>query len=211
MLVVENPLVGKFENESNKGIDPAKNHLEDFWVNGHHQRHWVSNETGEKAADAYKLHAFSDREERYIHYRAKTLKEILKSEFNTLFCQKELHFKVRFSKNSAAELGCDRAVAKSVVNGFSIDEHFEAAENIKPLYENSDCIGTFTEDKGNENVIDIKRFERQITLSTGRTAYAYITVKNTKQGGNMLYSVELVLKKYPSPKTMGETSATSRK
>ena len=209
--MVKNSLLEEFEEFFGKGIDTSKNHLEDYWVNGHHQRHWVSNETGEKVADAYKLHKFSDREERYIHYRAKSLKEILKCEFNTLFCQKEKNFKVRFSKNSAAELGCDRAVSKSVVNGFSIDEHFEAAENIKSIYENSNYIDTFTEDKGNENVIDIKRFEKQISLSTGKNAYAYITVKNTKQGGNMLYSVELVLKKYPSPKTMGETSATSKK
>lgn len=52
MLVVRNSLVSEFEKFSGKSIDASKNHLEDYWVNGHHQRHWVSNETGEKVADA---------------------------------------------------------------------------------------------------------------------------------------------------------------
>ena len=69
---------------------------------------------------------------------------------------------------------------------------------IKEIFENSYYIGTFSNDKNVENVIDIKRFQKKINLSTGQKAYAYITIKNTVQQKDKLYSVELILKKYPS-------------
>lgn len=187
-----------------KAVDTSKNHLEDYWANGHHQRHWVSNETGERKENAYHSHKFKEKEEKYIHYKAKKLKDDLKKYFNTFFVNESNNFKVRFSKNSASKMGSDKSVTKSIVNGFTINEHFEAAENIKPIFENSYYIGTFSEDKNKDNVIDIKRFEKKINLSTGKKAYAYITIKNTLQGGNMLYSVELILKKYPSSIDGGE-------
>lgn len=40
-------------------IDLTKYHLEDFWENGHHQKNWVNNATGEKIADAYENRNFS--------------------------------------------------------------------------------------------------------------------------------------------------------
>lgn len=176
--------------------------LKDYFVNGHHQRHWVKIGTDEIVADDYKEHEFKPSETRKIHYLAKITKDLLKPYVGTMFHNKNVpgidDFKSPFSMNSIQKLTSDKAVTKTVVNGFSIEEHFEAAQNIKEIFENSDYVGTFSDDKHIENVIDIKRFQKKINLSTGKKAYAYITIKNTVQQSDKLYSVELILKKYPS-------------
>ena len=176
--------------------------LKDYFVNGHHQRHWVKIGTDEIVADDYKEHEFKPSETRKIHYLAKITKGLLKPYVGTMFHNKNVpgidDFKSPFSMNSIRKLTSDKAVTKTVVNGFSIEDHFEAAQNIKEIFENSYYIGTFSNDKNVENVIDIKRFQKKINLSTGQKAYAYITIKNTVQQKDKLYSVELILKKYPS-------------
>lgn len=44
----------------------------------------------------------------------------------------------RFSRMSINKLGCIKSVNNSIHNGFTASEHFEAAENIKDLFEKSE-------------------------------------------------------------------------
>lgn len=195
--LVERNILHKVEKANHEGC-----YLKDYFVNGHHQRHWKKIGTDEFVADDYKEHQFKQKEIKQIHYLAKITKDLLKPYVGTIFHNKKVpgidDFKAPFSMNSIKKLTSDKAITKSVVNGFSIEEHFEAVKKIKEIFEESDYIGAFSDDKNVENVIDIKRFQKRIILSTGKKAYAYITIKNTIQQNDKLYSIELMLKKYPS-------------
>lgn len=59
-------------------------------------------------------------------------------------------------------------------------EHFEAACQIKQLYEKSDFIGRFLDDRDDPNVIAMYRFQIPITLISGKKAFAYISTKYQK-------------------------------
>lgn len=50
------------EKKFKKEINTTKNHLEDSWENGHHQKYWIDNETGEITADAYENYKISTAE-----------------------------------------------------------------------------------------------------------------------------------------------------
>ena len=53
----------------------------------------------------------------------------------------------RFNRLSINKIGCIKSIKKSVENGFSIEEHFEAAENIKDLFEHSTVVEETYKDK----------------------------------------------------------------
>lgn len=142
----------------NGKIDTSKNHLEDFWTNGHHQRHWVSNETGEdsgNAADSYELSAAQHTE--IAMCRLKYL-SAMKNLFNSYFENLQTNKKAHFTKKSANKIASDKAIIKSIVNGYSISEHFEAAMNIKELFKNAEFVGSFSDRINDSNINAIHRF-----------------------------------------------------
>lgn len=102
-----------------------------------------------------------------------------------------------FTSRSIGKLGSDKAINKSVLNGFSTQEHFEAAFQIKQLYEMSDFIGRFLDDRNDPNVIAMFRFQIPIILSSGNKAFAYISTKEVKIHGNRTYTIELLKNPYP--------------
>ena len=106
-------------------------------------------------------------------------------------------FKARFSKNTANKIASDKAITKSVVNGFSVKEHFEAATNIKNIFETADFIGTFPDSSNDPNILAIHRFQKEITLESRKKCVAYLTLKEVKKNGSRIYTQELLLKKYP--------------
>ena len=71
--------------------------------------------------------------------------EMLRDNFRQhigMYCRKEFCNKVHevhfiFNKLSINKIGCLKSVNNSVVNGFTPEEHFEAAENIKGLFEHA--------------------------------------------------------------------------
>ncbi len=85
----------------------------------------------------------------------------------------------------------------------SYEEHFEAAENIKQIFELAEYLGSFPDDRGDPNIIAIHRLQKDIELSNGRKCIAYITLKEVKKAGNKIYTQELLLNKYP-PHEAGE-------
>lgn len=171
-------------------------HLEDFWNNGHHTRHWIDNKTQFDMGEATYIPSHKEfllRKE----LRAKLQKQ-LKPFVNMKFTNQNCGINANFSARSIGKLGSDKAVNKSALNGFSSKEHFEAAMQIKQLYEASDFIARFPDDRNDPNVLAMYRFQIQITLSTGRTSFAYITTKEVKKQGNRTYTIELLSTPYPS-------------
>lgn len=51
-----------------------------------------------------------------------------------LFVKKEYGIAFTFNRLSMNKIGCIKSVMKSVQNGFTPSEHFEAAENIKEFF-----------------------------------------------------------------------------
>ena len=83
------------------------------------------------------------------------------------------------------------AIKKSVNNGFTPQEHFEAVENIVNLYKKAKLITSYPDQKYNDSKVSIKRFVAQDKLDSGTPIDALITVKETYERGNKIYSLEL--------------------
>ena len=61
----------------------------------------------------------------------------------------------------------------------------------------SDFIGRFLDDRNDPNVIAMYRFQIPIILSSGKSAFAYISTKEVKIHGNRTYTIELLKIPYP--------------
>ena len=170
-------------------------HLEDFWSNGHHTRRWIDDSTGKDLGEAHYIPSHKEYLQR-IELR-KQLQIKLRPLVNTKLTNKNTLIDANFTSRSIGKLGSDKAINKSVLNGFSTQEHFEAAFKIKQLYEMSDFIGRFLDDRNDPNVIAMYRFQIPIILSSGRKAFAYISTKEVKIHGNRTYTIELLKNPYP--------------
>ena len=102
--------------------------LKDEWKNGHHKRFWVDRNTNVVIADAYEVYKVSHEEYLLRNEYRKILEKQVASFLNHIIINKKHGIKVRFSKNSLGKVSSDKAVTKSVVNGFSVQEHFEALQ-----------------------------------------------------------------------------------
>ena len=54
-----------------------------------------------------------------------------------LFVNKQTNINFVFNRLSINKIGCIKSIKNSIYNGFTSEEHFEAAENIKELFENA--------------------------------------------------------------------------
>ena len=118
------------------------------------------------------------------------------------------------SKKNIAKMLSDKAIAKSVNNGFSELEHIEAVKDIQELYTKSKYLESSKDKSGAENLI-IHRYTADIDNETK----ALITLKETIQGntkGNKIYTLELeglenVAKlESAQPRTLAKHSTSSR-
>ena len=95
---------------------------------------------------------------------------------------------VRLSKSSIGKLLSNAAVAKSMNNGFTREQHYAVASDIDNLFANSVKVLIQPDKYGNPDVIAMHRFSVHIFGNNT----AYITVKETKEQGKRMYSVELI-------------------
>lgn len=86
----------------------------------------------------------------------------------------------------------DKAVNKSIANGFTEEEHLEAAEQIKSLFEEAELAEERPDTKNNDSNVTIKRYTSGTEVGKeNKKAVAKITVKETVENGQRIYSVEL--------------------
>lgn len=85
-----------------------------------------------------------------------------------------------------------KALDKSINNGFTREEHFQAVANIEALYENAVLIHTGGDSKNNDPLIVMRRFAAPIVLN-GTVADALLTAKESldKENSVRVYSLEL--------------------
>ena len=81
-------------------------------------------------------------------------------------------------------------VKKSVANGFSFNEHFAVANNLKEVFENAIFAKKLRDTKHNDPRVSIYRFNSAIILN-GKEANALITLKEYLENGKRLYALEL--------------------
>ena len=177
-----------------KSIDKSKCSLvEKIDCNGKRIRRWVKND--------YENYVLSKKEADEIKKNREKLVLSLLKYTSSVFTNISSNIHVRFSKNSISKLSSDKAIKKSIVNGFSIKDHFEAAKNIKELFENAELFGKFKDRDNDPNIIAMYRF--QIPVKMG---FAYITTKEVKIHGNRMYSIEILLNKKSLPLSKDERS-----
>lgn len=180
-----------------------KTKMQDVWNNGHHTKVIVDEATGKILANAYETYRISHAEHETRKQCRQELLIALSVLFGKVLTNKDSNIKARFSKNTANKIASDKAITKSVVNGFSPQEHFEAAENIKGIFESAEYEGCFSDESNDPNIIAIHRFQRKIALCSGKICTAYITLKEVKKEGSRIYTQELLLNEYP-PHKAGE-------
>lgn len=85
-----------------------------------------------------------------------------------------------------------KALDKSINNGFTREEHFQAVANIEALYENAVLIHAGGDSKNNDPLIVMRRFAAPIVLN-GTVADALLTAKESldKENSTRLYALEL--------------------
>ena len=167
--------------------------LKDFWENGHHRRFWVDKGTGNIVADAYAVYKISHEEYIIRNECRLLLAKQMEPFLNKNIINKKKIIKVRFSKNSLGKVGSDKAVTKSVVNGFTVQEHFEALADLRNIFEKADFVGTYPDRNNDPNIVAMHRLQKEIKLTSGRNAFAYMTLKEVKKQGNRFYTMELIL------------------
>ncbi|WP_194145520.1 hypothetical protein, partial [Helicobacter apodemus] len=113
------------------------------------------------------------------------------------------------SKRNIGKMVSDKAIAKSVANGFTAMEHFNAVNDIETLYKNAIFKET-TADKHGEIYLKIHRYNAQF-----ENANALITLKETTKHGNKIYTLELEELEAPTKQVhsqaIGEQLSKSRK
>lgn len=96
----------------------------------------------------------------------------------------------RISTTGLHKISSQKALNKSLNNGFTQEEHYKAGELIKDLYKNSNYLKS---ERANNNSADIKAIHRYVSLLqiNGKNAQSLITLKENVQSGNRIYSLEL--------------------
>ena len=79
-------------------------------------------------------------DEKQIETLRKNFRQIVGGYCKKIFVNKTYNLYLKFNKMSINKLGCIKSVKNSVKNGFTAEEHFEAAENIKSLFEHADYL-----------------------------------------------------------------------
>ena len=105
------------------------------------------------------------------------------------FTNRETGIEARLSSTGAGKLVSNKAVAKSVANGFTPAQHNALAAQIDRLYEGAILVEERPDRGGDINIRSIRRFLHPVRIGAAE-AGAYITVKESVEHGNRIYSVE---------------------
>lgn len=118
------------------------------------------------------------------------LKEALKPYINKKIVNKATGISAQISTTGINKIASKMAMDKSVANGFSRDEHFKVAGDLKNLFENATKKTSYADKKHSKDVLSMHRFFTQITINN-KQAQAKMTIKESVEYGNRIYSLEL--------------------
>lgn len=123
----------------------------------------------------------------------KEMKKYVGKEFKNSNFEDDI--KANFSGKSITKIESDKAIEKTVANGFTKEQHFEVAKQIKELFEKADK-GFYHEDRKSTNEkTGLKRIVRlyaDVKLKDNTKAVAYITLRESFENGTKIYTIELM-------------------
>lgn len=125
-----------------------------------------------------------------IHTLREELKTILKPIVNLPITNQNDKRVAVLSNKAIAKMYSTTSIQKSVKNGFTQEEHFVAAQNIKKLFENAK-LQTSTSDRSGDTSLTIHRYMADLNVNN-KNAQAKITIKETLKDGNRIYTMELM-------------------
>lgn len=108
-----------------------------------------------------------------------------------VFVNKETGICARLSSSAKGKLISNKATSKSKANGFTKEQHNIMAANVGRLFETARLIESRADRDRDVNIISIKRFARLVEFGPTE-AVAWITVKESRQHGHHIYSVESI-------------------
>lgn len=97
----------------------------------------------------------------------------------------------RLSSSAKGKLVSNKATGKSKANGFTREQHNILAANVGLLFEAARLVESRPDRAKDANIISIKRFARNVFFGM-REAVAWITIKESRQHGHHIYSVEAI-------------------
>ncbi len=104
---------------------------------------------------------------------------------------KESGIKTKINRQQKDKLVSNRALGKSLKNGFTEEEHFSAVSNINVLYEGAFLWKKRGDRKGDVNVASMQEFYAPIDFDNGKKGCALILLKESTEHGVRLYTAEL--------------------
>ena len=135
--------------------------------------------------------AYNTQETQSMKELRQQLNEILGKLINQDFTNKETGLVASISQREINKMSEQKAVNKSLDNGFTKEEHFEVAKDIAPLYENATLKAIHEDSKKRINVPNIYRFAIDISVN-GKDTNAKITAFEKIEGKNRIYTIELL-------------------
>ena len=128
----------------------------------------------------------------------KDLKQALEPYKSTPITNKETGLQGVVTIEEINKIASKKAVDKSVANGFSRDEHFTAAQDLKNLFENATKAQSHNDYKQRENIAQVHRFVKDLYIND-KQAQAKITLFEKIEGKNRIYTLELESLNKPDP------------
>ena len=141
----------------------------------------------QRGGEVVRIHT---REQMPIHTLREELKSTLKPIVNAPITNQNDRRVAILSNKAIAKIYSTTSIQKSVKNGFTQEEHFAAAQNIKELYENSKLQAS-TSDRSGDTNLTIHRYVADLNVND-KNAQAKITLKETLKDGNRIYTMELM-------------------
>lgn len=94
---------------------------------------------------------------------------------------------VKFTKRSLEKMTSGKAINKSLDNGFTREEHYEAAQNILEIFKTAKFVETQPPKNGSPDILGVHKY-----MGKYKNANIKITIKEIKDNGNRFYSIELL-------------------
>ena len=107
------------------------------------------------------------------------------------FANRETGIVARLSSSAKGKLVSNKATGKSKANGFTREQHNVLAANVDALFVAARLVESRPDRMGDANVLSIKRFSQEVFFGT-RKAIAWMTIKESRQHGHHIYSVEAI-------------------
>ena len=141
---------------------------------------------------------YTTGEAKSIGQLRKDLKAALEPYKSTPIINKETGLQGVVTTDEINKIASKKAVDKSIVNGFSRDEHFAAAQDLKNLFENATKAQSHNDYKQRENIAQVHRFIQDLHIND-KPAQAKITLFEKIEGKNRIYTLELESLNKPDP------------